>query len=180
LVLAAACLTALAASACAVPSVNTAPAQAPSSPAAATGAAQSGSAARVGDTLNLTGNSTGEKVAVTLTRIFRNAHSTDQFMTPDHGKHFYAVQFRLTITGSAAYSDSPSNGAAVVDASGQTYQADLFPVRECQSFPGTENIAAGSSGLGCIVFQVPNHVKIAKIQFTLDSGFASDHGQWNA
>ena len=46
-------------------------------------------------------------------------------------------------------------------------------------FPGTENIARGSSGLECIVFEVPDSAKIAEVQFTLDSGFASQTGQWN-
>jgi hypothetical protein len=49
----------------------------------------------------------------------------------------------------------------------------------CQSFPGTENIAAGSTGLGCVVFEVPTTARITKVQFTLDSGMGPQTGQWN-
>ena len=90
------------------------------------------------------------------------------------------MQFRLRDTGSAAYSDSPSNGAAVVDSSGQSYQAALADtVSGCATFPGTENIAPGASGLGCIVFEVPKAAKITGVQFTLDSGFGPQTGQWD-
>jgi hypothetical protein len=66
--------------------------------------------------------------------------------------------------------DSPSNGAAVVDSAEQSYQSSIYDVAGCESFPGTENIAAGDKGLGCVVFQVPDGAKITKLQFTLDFG----------
>ncbi len=67
----------------------------------------------------------------------------------------------------------------MVDSAGQSYQSTVFDVGQCQSFPGTENIAAGQSGLGCVVFQVPVTAKITKVQFTLDSGFGPQTGQWD-
>jgi hypothetical protein len=147
-----------------------------STPSAASSAS---STARLGSTITLTGNNSGEKMAVTVTKIVSHAQPADQFSTPDPGKRFYAVQFRLANTGSAAYSDSPSNGAAVVDSAGQSYQATIGDVTGCESFPGTENIAAGDKGLGCVVFQVPDEAKITKVQFTLDSGFGPATGQWD-
>jgi hypothetical protein len=150
----------------------------PSSGTASASSSASSSPARVGSTLTLTGNGTGEKMAVTVTRVIRHAQPADEFSTPDPGKRFYAVQFRLADTGTAAYSDSPSNGAAVVDADGQSYESTLYDVAECQSFPGTENIAAGDKGIGCIVFEVPDGAKITEVQFTLDSGFGPGTGQW--
>ena len=89
-----------------------------------------------------------------------------------------AVQLRLTDIGSVAYSDAPDNSAVLIDSRGQSYQSTIATVAGCQSFGGTENIAVGASGLGCVVFEVPRHVKITGLQFTLDSGFASDTGQW--
>lgn len=115
-------------------------------------------------------------MTITVVKFTSRAQGSDEFNTPDVGKRFYAVQF--TDTGSVAYSDSPSNGAAVIDRAGQSHQADLSTVADCQSFPGTENIAVGSTGLGCVVFQVPKHAKITEVQFTLDSGFANHAGQW--
>jgi Domain of unknown function (DUF4352) len=150
--------------------------------AAASSAAKAGSTAapaKVGSTITLAGFSSGEQMAVTVTKIYRHAEPASSFDAPDSGDRLVAVQFRLTDTGSAAYSDSPSNGAAVVDAKGQSYQSSLNNAANCPSFPGTENIAAGASGLGCIVFEVPQAAVITEVQFTLDSGMGPQTGQWD-
>jgi len=159
-------------------SVNTTPAsggqQGSSGPAS-----HAKTVAHIGSTLDLTGDSSGEKMAVTVVKVINRAHGADMFSTPNHGMRFFAVQFGLRNIGSATYNDSPSNGAKVVDSTGQSYQSDISNVRNCQSFPGSETIASGATGLGCIVFQVAKHARITEIQFALDSGFASDIGQWN-
>jgi hypothetical protein len=153
-----------------------------SSPSTATAAAHpatpSAKAAGIGDSIVLTGNTSGEQVTVTVTKVWPQAQPATQFDTADAGDRLYAVQFRLDDTGSAAYSDSPSNGAVVVDSSGQSYQSSFNSAAECDSFPGTENIAPGSSGLGCIVFEVPAKAQITAVQFTLDSGMGPQTGQW--
>ena len=141
--------------------------------------AKTTAAAKVGSTITLAGNDSGEQIAVTVTKIYRHAQPASSFDDPDSGKRLVAVQFRLTDTGSAAYSDAPSNGAAVVDASGQSYQSSLDNAANCPSFPDTENIAPGASGLGCIVFEVPQAAVITEVQFTLDSGMGPQTGQWD-
>jgi hypothetical protein len=154
---------------------QSAAAAATSSPSGAAKAAT----AKVGSTITLTGNSSGEKMAVTVVQVFRHAQPATQFDDPDSGDRLYAVQFRLKDTGSVAYSDAPSNGAVVVDAAGQSYQSTFSNAAECDSFPGTENIAPGASGLGCIVFEVPQTAVITEVQFTLDSGMGPQTGQWD-
>lgn len=151
-----------------------------SSPSGSAPAAKAPKTAGIGSAITLSGNDSGEQVAVTVTKVINSAQPNDDFSSAPAGDRLYAVQFRLHDTGSAAYSDSPSNGAAVVDSAGQSYQASITDtVSDCQVFPGSENIAPGSSGLGCIVFQVPESAKITEVQFTLDSGFAQQTGQWN-
>lgn len=135
--------------------------------------------ATTGSAITLAGNKNGEQMAVTATKVITSAQPGDQFSSAPAGDRLYAVQFRLADTGTAAYSDSPSNGAAVVDSAGQSYQAAIDTAAGCQSFPGTENIAPGASGLGCIVFEVPKSAKITEVQFTLDSGFGPQTGQWD-
>ena len=137
------------------------------------------STARVGSVITLAGNSSGEKMAVAVTKIISHAQPASDLDAPQSGNRLYAVQFRLDDTGSAAYSDSPSNGAVVVDSAGQSYQSSFDNAAGCESFPGTENIAAGETGLGCIVFEVPAGAKITKVQFTLDSGLGPQTGQWD-
>jgi hypothetical protein len=135
--------------------------------------------AGIGSAITLSGNGSGEQMSVTVTKVISDASASDSFDELPAGDRLYAVQFRLSDTGAAAYSDSPSNGAAVVDSAGQSYQSGLENVAACQSFGGTENIAAGNSGLGCIVFEVPTKAKITQVQFTLDSGMGPDTGQWD-
>jgi Domain of unknown function (DUF4352) len=143
-------------------------------------AAQAPATARVGSAITLSGNDSGEKMAVTVTKIISSASPGDEFTSPPAGDRLYAVQFRLDDTGSAAYSDAPSNGAAAVDSSGQSYESSITDTATgCTSFPGTENIAPGASGLGCIVFEVPEAAKIIGVQFTLDSGMGPQTGQWD-
>jgi hypothetical protein len=135
--------------------------------------------AHIGSAVDLTGDTSGEKMSVKLIRIVQHGRGTE-FSDPGHGHRFVGVQFRLTNIGKAAYSDSPSNGATVVDGKGQSYQAGFDTIAGCHAFGGTENIAPGGSGLGCVVFSVPEHDKVRLVQFGLDSGMASDTGQWRA
>jgi len=135
--------------------------------------------ATVGTAISLVGDGSGEQMSVTVVKVISDAQSGDEFSGPDSGDRLYAVQFRLSNTGSAAYSDAPENSAVVVDASGQSYQSSLDNAAGCTSFGGTENIAPGDSGLGCIVFEVPEGATISKVQFTLDSGMGPATGQWS-
>jgi len=143
-------------------------------------AAQGPATAWIGSAITLSGIDSGEQMAVTVTRVISHASPGDEFTSAPSGDRLYAVQFRLDDTGSAAYSDSPSNGAEVVDSSGQSYQASMIDTASgCTSFPATENVAPGASGLGCIVFEVPEAAKITGVQFTLDSGMGPQTGQWD-
>ena len=136
--------------------------------------------AGIGSAITLAGNQGSEQMSVTLVKVIGSATPDPSgFDDAPAGDLYYAAQFRLADTGSGAYSDSPSNGAEVVDSAGQSYDASLTDtVTGCESFPGTENIAPGSSGLGCVVFEVPKSAKIVSVQFTLDSGFGPQTGQW--
>jgi hypothetical protein len=145
----------------------------------ASGTGSSAKTAGIGSAITLTGNSSGEQMSVTVTKVISSAEPGDEFTSAPAGDRLYAVQFRLRDTGSAAYSDAPSNGAVVVDSAGQSYQAAIADTAAgCTTFPGTENIAPGASGLGCIVFEVPKTAKIGEVQFTLDSGLGPQTGQW--
>ncbi|SEK24720.1 DUF4352 domain-containing protein [Streptacidiphilus jiangxiensis] len=149
-----------------------------SSAKAAAGGQSSSKTAKVGDTISLKGMDTSADL--TVVKIVDNPAGADDFTTPDSGKRFVAVQFRIKITGSKAYSDSPSNGAKLVDSQGQSYDADVASdTKAGTSFPAVVNLAPGATGLGFITFQVPSGVKITQIQFGLDSGMADQTGQWN-
>lgn len=168
---------------CSAHAVDTSPAATTSASAGTSHAAAKASAspaeAGVGDTHTLTGNDSGEQVKVTLVKVIPTAQGADEFTTPDSGKRFYAAQFKLVNTGSKAYSDTPSNGSTVSDTSGQSYDSALGDdVSGCQAFASQTNLASGGTALGCVIYEVPKSAKIRQVQFTLDSGFADDTGQW--
>ena len=107
--------------------------------------------AKTGSVLVLNGHRAGEKMAVTLVKVFRHPQPASLSDRPRPGDRLYAVQFRFDNTGSVAYSNSPSKGA-LVDSVGHSYQSSLDDVTECHSFPGTEKspCAAPGSGASCL------------------------------
>jgi hypothetical protein len=125
----------------------------------------------------LKGNSDGEEIAVTVVKAVDQAKPKDSYMGPSQGNKFYAVQFRLNNTGTAAYGDSPSNGAKAIDTQGQQFDATFGDTAAGPSLPSDTNIAPKSSALGYITFEVPKTSKIVKVQFGLNSGFADQTGE---
>ncbi|MEU6885368.1 DUF4352 domain-containing protein [Streptomyces viridosporus] len=134
--------------------------------------------AEVGDTLTLKGSEDGSRLDVTVTKIADPAESADEFTEPGAGKRFVGVQFKLVNTGEAAYSDSPSNGAQVADSEGQQFDATFGDITAGPSMASSLKLKPGAQGLGWIVFEVPEAAKVATVQFTMDSGFADETGEW--
>ena len=160
--------------------VKTAP-DATHSAAAATGAEKvtKNSAARLGQSITIAGNEKGSRLSVAVVRVRTKVHSTDGFSSPDRGKKYVAIQFRLRNTGAIAYDDSPSNGAKVIDTLGQQFDADPFSsdVNVGATLPASVKIAPGGRALGYLVFQIPRASHVAKVQFSMDSGFA-ETAEW--
>ncbi|MDH6136384.1 hypothetical protein P3T37_005809 [Kitasatospora sp. MAA4] len=184
--LAGAVLIALATTACGpttTGSVSTQPKQSAAAGAAgsakpAGGGSKTPTVAKVGDTIALKGQESGSSADVTVVKVVDNAQSSDDYSKPADGKRWIAIQFRIKDTGTAAYSDAPENGTTVLDDQGQSYNSVVADTTAGQSFAVPANIAAGDSALGFITFEVPQAAKLDKVQFTLDSGFADQTGQW--
>jgi hypothetical protein len=134
--------------------------------------------AQIGSAITLAGLATGEQMSVTVTKVYSDAQPIDQYNEAPGGERLYAVAFKLENTGSAGYSDAPSNSAVVFDSTGQSYQTQFDDVTECQTFRAVLDIAVGSSSVGCIVYEVPIDVKITKVQVILDSGYGPQTGEW--
>jgi hypothetical protein len=166
----------------AVTAVNNAVKTMPSVPAAsavpAAPAAPAKTTAKVGDTITLSGSASGSKAAVTAMKVVDPTTSTDGFSTPAAGSRYVAVQFQIQNTGTVAYDDAPSNGAKVIDVSGQQFDSTLTSsVSAGPIFPASLKVPPGEKALGYIVFEVPTTSKVAAVQFSMDSGF-SDSGEW--
>ncbi|MFE0701903.1 DUF4352 domain-containing protein [Streptomyces sp. NPDC058872] len=130
----------------------------------------------VGDTLSVTGFTDDAKLAVTVVKVVDPAAGKDT--RPEAGERYVAVQFRLHNTGSKTYNDAPDNSAKLIDDQGQRFNSWITETIAGPGFGGTVTIPVGDTALGYITFKVPAESKIAKIQFTMESGFANNTGQW--
>ncbi len=188
---------ALALGACAAPSVSSSPtptptpapatsAAAPSAPAPSGGSGTGGLSAApvpsalagVGDTIELSGLTAGERVAVTLVQVVDPAQPASDFDSPPAGTRLIGAQLRLRNSGTAAYQDSPANSATLVDTVGQAFRSTISGTAEGPGFPGGVTVAPGDTGLGFVTFAVPTASVAGKFQFALDSGLATQVGQW--
>ena len=149
--------------------------------AAQTSAASQTSAAHqavIGDTLKLQGSG-GELMAVTVDQVMDplQVGSADQ---ADAGSRFVGVQITLKNVGSATYSDSPSNSATLLSNTNEQAKTAIVSGGPCgNDFQSSANIAPGATEQGCVPFQVPTGQSATSLQFTLNSGFANQTGQWS-
>ena len=100
-----------------------------------------------------------------------------EFHEPDPGHRFVGVWFSLRNVGRTRYASSPSNGAQLVDTRGRIYDTTILVDGRCES-PGTVRIPAGQKRLVCLAFEVPDGARLRYFEFTLNSGFADETGQW--
>ncbi|WP_439680843.1 DUF4352 domain-containing protein [Embleya sp. MST-111070] len=134
--------------------------------------------ASVGSTLDLKGITGGEKLSVTVLKVTDNAVPKNQFSEPETGSRLVSVQFKLENTGSKPYNDAPSNSAKLIDSDGQSFNAAI--VNETTAGPALNSVTinTGAVGSGWITFEVPKSAQLAKVQFTMDSGFSNNTGEW--
>ncbi|GAA2317853.1 DUF4352 domain-containing protein [Streptomyces violaceusniger] len=97
---------------------------------------------------------------------------------PRAGKRWVAVQVQLTNTGTTTYSDSPSNCVQAADSDGQRFDATFADITAGPQMTSDLKLPAGDKALGRVVVEVPKASKIATLQFTMNSGFADQTGQW--
>jgi hypothetical protein len=146
-------------------------------PTAATGASAARQAA-VGDTLRLSGQS-GEALAVTVDSVM-DPLTVGQFDEADGGDRYIGVQITLKNVGMVAYSDSPSNGGTLLGANNEQAESELVEGGPCgNEFSASVHIAPGDMQQGCLAFELSDGQSAGSFQFTLDSGFADQTGQWS-
>lgn len=136
----------------------------------------SSSVAHIGSVIDLGGS---KGLAITAQQIIDPAQSDNQYASPDPGKRFVAVKLQITNNGTGAYSDDANNNVALIGSDNQSYTADFDTITGCTNFSsGQYNLGSGSSATGCVVFQVPNGITPAKVQFTSQSGLSGKTAEW--
>ncbi len=133
--------------------------------------------AKVGDTLTLSGNS-GQSLAVTVDAVM-DPLSVGSYDQPDSGQRFIGVQVTLKNVGSSSYSDAPSNGSTLLSTANEQAKGAIVSGGPCgNNFQSSVNIAPGDTQQGCIPFQMSDGQTPGTFQFTMNSGFADQTGQW--
>jgi hypothetical protein len=103
-----------------------------------------------------------------------------EFDSPDGHNRYVGVKVALKNVGSTQYDDSPSNGAVLIYGSDEQADTTLLTGGPCSgSFASSAKIAPGARRQGCIPFEVSGHKKVKTFQFTLDSGFGPQAGEWS-
>jgi hypothetical protein len=89
------------------------------------------------------------------------------------------VELTIKNTGSASINDDANSTVTVIGSDNQTYQGDFNSISECTNFnDGSYTLASGESTTGCVTFQVPTGVSVAKVRFEPTSFTSSDVGEW--
>ena len=156
--------------------VTTTASKASGSSSSKSSSSSSTTTAHVGSTVNIGGS---KGLGVTLTQVIDPASGADQYTTADAGKRFVAVDLKIVNNGTAAFSDDANSDVTLIGSDNQSYTADFDSVSECTNFnSGQFTLSPGESSTGCVVFQVPNGVNTAKVQFQTESGFSGSTGEW--
>jgi hypothetical protein len=114
----------------------------------------------------------GDTYRVALVKVIDPARGADQFSSPDSGKRFVGLVFKIkALTGSPQNEDA-NNDAVLVGGNGQNYPADFDGIAGYTNFDsGTIHVAQGETVTGAVTFQVPDGITVSKVQWSALSGF---------
>lgn len=133
----------------------------------------------LGGAATLAGERSGESLEVTLLS-YKPTITVGEYDTPESGMKYVGVVLKIKNVGTVPYSDSPSNGATILTASGHQGKTAIIASGECsEGFASGVKIAAGESQEGCIPFELPQEDAAAKFQWTPASGFGEETGEWS-
>ena len=156
------------------PSGNTAAAKPSASPGASRAAP---TVASIGSYFDVKDGS-GDTYRVTLAKVIDPAQGADQFTTPDNGNRFVGAVFTIAAISGSPQNEDANSDAVLVGSNGQSYTADFSDIAGYTNFnDGQISVAQGATATGAVTFQVPEGVKVAKVQWQ-PSGFGSAV-QWN-
>ena len=135
--------------------------------------------AKVGDTLSIAGNDS--KLEVTLVATKRLA-PLSQYGMQIHPAE-YGVELRVRCVSGKVYDDSITNCVALIDRQDESHDPD-FDVQGPSdgALAGqldSVKIAPGDVRAGWIYFPIKPSVKPRILQFTANSGFADQVGEWS-
>jgi len=124
-------------------------------------------------------NETEQYEAVKLVAVIDPAQPGNQYLTPETGKRFVAVEIQITGKSSGNDSNDANDNLSVVGSNKQDYSADFDSVAECTDFDnGQYSVSKGESEVGCVTFQMPTEVNVAKVKYNPNAGFSTNEAEW--
>lgn len=119
----------------------------------------------------------GNTLAVSVTGPIDPATAASPDLQPAAGTRFVALQLRLTNKGAGTISSDANVNLTVLGSDGQAYTPSFAPITECTNFShGDYALLGGDSERGCVVFQLPDGVKVRSAQFSLGNGTVQFNG----
>ncbi len=119
----------------------------------------------VGDTATFTDSTDGWSYSATLVKVVDPAQPDNSFDAADSGKRLVGAEFVLKgLTGNAT--DDANSDAVIQGSDRQLYQPSFGGLAAGTNFDsGTFSLTPGSTETGWVAFEVPDGVKVAKIQW---------------
>ena len=117
---------------------------------------------------------------MTLTNVSDPATPADQFNIPDPGNKLVGVYLTIKDVGASGVSDNANLDVGVVGTDGQDYSADFNSIMGCTNFNnGDYVLSPGEAQRGCVTFQLPRSVKVARVQFTTMNNLNVSSAEWS-
>jgi hypothetical protein len=151
------------------------PAQSPGTTSSPSTPSPQSQAGQVGDKFTIT--SGDAKYEVTLVSVDQQAQPESEYASVQSGHHLTAAQFRVTAITST--DENANANATAVGSDEHAYTASFTPVAAGTNFAsGAIRLEPGSSLVGWVSFELPNGVRIARVQWTPGAGLSTHTAEW--
>jgi hypothetical protein len=135
----------------------------------------------LGNALTIKGEAPGEQVTVTFLQVVDPACGIGGTARLEAGMKYVGLKLLLVNSGRTKYADSPSNCTWGWSDTGRQEGSYVFPTISAGPAiapTGDLELAPGQSATGFVVMEIPEHSHLTRIEFTPDSEFASETGEW--
>lgn len=104
---------------------------------------------------------------------------TTQIAASDASTRFIAVQLQITNGTAATLTGNANINVTVMRSDNQSAEIGFNVADECTNFnSGQYTLSPGSSATGCVLFEIPNGLTAAKIQYNFNGGYSGQTGEW--
>ena len=123
-------------------------------------------------------DSDGNKYTVTLDQVLLHAAPDNSFDAADSGKYLVGLKFTIKgVSGSA--SDDVNNDGTIIGSDSQVYSFVSNGLAAGTNFnSGTWNVSPGTQEIGWETVELPDSVKVAKVEWSASGGFGGAPDTW--